>query len=145
MHAACFTSSFVTLCLVEFSCVHSSSVYQTHRTELTLRSSLLFVQLLSTHCPFSFSISFSDLLAQGAMSHPSDRTLFSLPGMLSTGIRKSLQTLFCFDHRIVGPPKLPPELERQIFETCARSNREACLRLMLVARRVQEWYVLREL
>ena len=60
-------------------------------------------------------------------------------------IQKSFQTLFSSDSYITGPPKLPPELERQIFEDYARSNREACLELILVARRIREWYELGQL
>ena len=74
-------------------------------------------------------------------SHP---TLFGLPAMWSS-IRKSLQTFCSSDSYITGPPKLPPELERKIFEICARNNRGACLKLILVARRVRVWYVLRQL
>ena len=72
-------------------------------------------------------------------SHP---TLTRLPAMWSS-IRRSLRTFFSSDSYITGPPKLPPELEREIFEICARNNREACFKLTLVARRVREWYVLR--
>ena len=74
-------------------------------------------------------------------SHP---TLFGLPAMWSS-IRKSLQAFFSSDSYITGPPKLPPELERKIFEICARNNRGACLKLILVARKVRVWYVLRQL
>lgn len=62
-----------------------------------------------------------------------------------SSIRRSLQTFFSSDRYITGPPKLPPELEWQIFEICARNDREACLTLILVARRVREWYVLVQL
>ncbi|KIJ94359.1 hypothetical protein K443DRAFT_362825 [Laccaria amethystina LaAM-08-1] len=43
------------------------------------------------------------------------------------------------DHKVTGPPKLPQELERRIFETCALENPEVCTVLMLVARRVHVW------
>ncbi|KAH9985247.1 hypothetical protein BJV77DRAFT_1033317 [Russula vinacea] len=43
------------------------------------------------------------------------------------------------DSIITGPPRLPPEIEVQIFEDCARNNRETCLELILVARRVRVW------
>ena len=49
------------------------------------------------------------------------------------------------DSIITGPPRLPPEIEVQIFEDCARNNRETCLELILVARRVRVWYVLGQL
>ncbi len=40
-----------------------------------------------------------------------------------------------------GPPKLPPELERQIFETCAFDCPEVCANLVLVCKRVYIWSV----
>ena len=96
-----------------------------------------------------------------------------LPRMWST-IQKSFQTFFSYDSNfefivgtadavaetstatvttnrptpdsiITGPPRLPPEIEVQIFEDCARNNRETCLELILVARRVRVWYVLGQL
>ncbi|KIM37223.1 hypothetical protein M413DRAFT_31147 [Hebeloma cylindrosporum] len=42
-------------------------------------------------------------------------------------------------HKLAGPPKLPPELERYIFEICAYKSQEACADLLRVARRVYEW------
>jgi hypothetical protein len=103
-------------------------------------------------------------LVQGTHHNP-----LGLPRMWST-IQKSFQTFFSYDSNfefivgpddtvaatstatvttntptldsiITGPPRLPPELERQIFEDCARNNREICLELILVARRVRVWYV----
>ncbi len=38
-------------------------------------------------------------------------------------------------------PKFPPELERQIFETCALDSPEVCTNLVLVSKRVYEWSV----
>ncbi len=38
-------------------------------------------------------------------------------------------------------PKFPPELERQIFETCALDDPEVCTNLVLVSKRVYEWLV----
>lgn len=38
-------------------------------------------------------------------------------------------------------PKLPPELEREIFETLAEIDRSSITRIVLVARRCQRWYV----
>ena len=38
-------------------------------------------------------------------------------------------------------PKFPPELERQIFETCALDYPEVCTNLVLVSKRVYEWLV----
>ncbi|KIK01355.1 hypothetical protein K443DRAFT_572961 [Laccaria amethystina LaAM-08-1] len=43
------------------------------------------------------------------------------------------------DYKLTGPPKLPPALERRIFETCSLENPEFCTVLVLVARRVQVW------
>jgi hypothetical protein len=45
------------------------------------------------------------------------------------------------DYKLTGPPKLPPALERRIFETCSLENPEFCTVLVLVARRVQVWSV----
>ncbi|KAF8624564.1 hypothetical protein AX15_005811 [Amanita polypyramis BW_CC] len=36
-------------------------------------------------------------------------------------------------------PKLPPQLERRIFETCALESPETCTTLILVAKRVHAW------
>lgn len=38
-------------------------------------------------------------------------------------------------------PKFPPELEQIIFDIVARADRLAIAKLVRVARRVQEWYV----
>ncbi|KAJ6624081.1 hypothetical protein B0H10DRAFT_2008415 [Mycena sp. CBHHK59/15] len=41
--------------------------------------------------------------------------------------------------KVTGPPKLPPDLERRIFETCALESPEVCTVLVLVASRVHMW------
>jgi len=38
-----------------------------------------------------------------------------------------------------GPPVLPPELEREIFEICALSRPVSIPKLMLIAQRVKDW------
>ena len=43
--------------------------------------------------------------------------------------------------KVTGPPNLPPELERHIFEMCALENPELCTVLVLVAKRVHMWSV----
>lgn len=43
--------------------------------------------------------------------------------------------------KVIGPPKLPPELELLIFETCALESPEVCTVLALVAKRVYAWLV----
>jgi len=53
----------------------------------------------------------------------------------------AFKSAFRLDHKVTGPPKLPPALERQIFETCALKNPEVCTVLVLVARRVHVWSV----
>lgn len=45
------------------------------------------------------------------------------------------------NHKVTGPPKLPPELERQIFEVCALESPEFSLVLVQVACRVHLWSV----
>ncbi|KAF8626703.1 hypothetical protein AX15_004727 [Amanita polypyramis BW_CC] len=47
-------------------------------------------------------------------------------------------SLFC-TRKVIGPPKLPPELERRVFENCALENPGTCATLVLVAKRVQTW------
>jgi len=42
---------------------------------------------------------------------------------------------------VTGPPKLPPELERLIFEMCALDSPEFCTVLVLVTKRVYAWSV----
>jgi hypothetical protein len=49
--------------------------------------------------------------------------------------------LFTLHQKVTGPPKLPPDLERRIFEMCALESPEVCTVLVLVARRVHEWSV----
>ena len=63
-------------------------------------------------------------------------------GMVSDIILKTFQSLFSASHRITGPPAFPPDLERRIFETCARSSPASSANLVLVASRVRHWYVL---
>lgn len=41
--------------------------------------------------------------------------------------------------QIVGPPKLPPELERRIFEECALDCPQFCTVLVRVSKRAYEW------
>ena len=53
----------------------------------------------------------------------------------------ALKSAFRLNQNVTGPPKLPPELERHIFETCALENPEVCTVLVLVARRVHVWSV----
>jgi hypothetical protein len=53
----------------------------------------------------------------------------------------AFKSAFRRDHKVTEPPKLPPELERQIFETCAIENPKICTVLVLVARRVHVWLV----
>ena len=55
-------------------------------------------------------------------------------------VLKALPTYFRSSRRPLGH-SLPPELERRIFEICARNNRKTCSTLVLVARRVRDWYV----
>jgi len=43
-------------------------------------------------------------------------------------------------HKVTGPPKLPPDLERHIFKSChALESPEICTVLVLVAKRVHVW------
>jgi hypothetical protein len=68
----------------------------------------------------------------------------SLSGLLGMGFTTVLKTLrfFLSPNRLTTcSPAFPPELERHLFETCALNNRETCLELVLVARRVRDWYV----
>jgi hypothetical protein len=48
------------------------------------------------------------------------------------------------DNSLIPPcdqvPRLPPDLERTIFELAALSRTNPVLSLMLVARRVKHWY-----
>ena len=53
----------------------------------------------------------------------------------------AFKSAFGLHQKVTGPSKLPPELERQIFETCALENPEVCPVLLLVARRVYLWSV----
>ena len=43
--------------------------------------------------------------------------------------------------KVTGPPKLPPELERLIFEMCALDSPEFCTVLVLVTKRAYAWSV----
>lgn len=51
----------------------------------------------------------------------------------------AFKSAFRLHQKVTGPPKLPPELERRIFETCALESPEVCTVLVLVARRVHVW------
>lgn len=53
----------------------------------------------------------------------------------------AFKSAFHLDQTVTQPPKLPQELERRIFETCALESPEFCTVLVLVARRVNEWSV----
>ena len=65
---------------------------------------------------------------------------FSRLGTISMRVLRALPTCFLSSRRPQGL-SLPPELERRIFEICARNNRKTCSTLVLVARRVRDWYV----
>ena len=60
--------------------------------------------------------------------------------LLGMGLTTNLKTLFTLNHVITGPPTLPRELERRIFEACAWNYPETSSKLMLVAPRVRDWY-----
>ncbi|KIL66965.1 hypothetical protein M378DRAFT_159896 [Amanita muscaria Koide BX008] len=51
----------------------------------------------------------------------------------------AFKSAFRLRRKVTGPTKLPPELERRIFETCALESPEVCTVLVLVARRVHVW------
>ena len=54
----------------------------------------------------------------------------------------AFKSAFRLDQNVTfGSLKLPPELERQIFEMCALESPEVCTVLVLVARRVHPWSV----
>jgi len=53
----------------------------------------------------------------------------------------AFKSAFKSSPKVTGPPKLPPELERRIFEMCALESPEVCTVLVLVARRVHAWSV----
>ena len=53
----------------------------------------------------------------------------------------AFKSVFCLPQKVTGPPNLPPELERHIFEICALENPELCTILVLVAKRVHVWSV----
>ncbi|KAM6500031.1 hypothetical protein JOM56_003045 [Amanita muscaria] len=51
----------------------------------------------------------------------------------------AFKSAFRLRRKVTGPTKLPPELERRIFETCALESPEVCTVLVLIARRVHVW------
>jgi len=51
----------------------------------------------------------------------------------------SFKFAFGLHHKVTGPPKLPPDLERRIFKSCALECPEICTVLVLVAKRVHVW------
>jgi len=53
----------------------------------------------------------------------------------------TLKSAFRPNQKVHGPPNLPLELERHIFEMCALDNLEVCTVLVRVARRVHLWLV----
>ena len=59
---------------------------------------------------------------------------FLLPGI-------QFASRYLLSQRAPVQPKLPPELERQIFEICALDCPEFCTTLILVSKRVYEWSV----
>ena len=52
-----------------------------------------------------------------------------------------VKSAFGLHQKVTGPPKLPPELELQIFEICALDCPEVCVVLVRVVRRVHLWSV----
>jgi hypothetical protein len=60
---------------------------------------------------------------------------------LAVALYSAFKSAFRLDQKVSGPPKLLPELERRIFETCALESPEVCTVLVLVARRVHVWSV----
>jgi len=60
---------------------------------------------------------------------------------LAFTLSAAFKSAFRLRQKISGPPKLPPDLERRIFEMCALDNPEVCTVLVLVARRVHVWSV----
>lgn len=67
----------------------------------------------------------------------------NITSILTQVIYSSFQFVFPYllGQKEVGQPKLPPELERQIFETCALDYPEICTNLVLVSKRVYTWSV----
>ena len=59
----------------------------------------------------------------------------------AVNLYSAFKSTFGLHQKVTGPPKIPPELERQIFEMCALENPEICTVLVLVARRVHVWSV----
>lgn len=53
----------------------------------------------------------------------------------------AFKSMLRLHQKVTGPPKLPLDLERRIFEMCALGSPEVCTTLVLVARRVQVWSV----
>ena len=53
----------------------------------------------------------------------------------------AVKSAFGLHQQVTGPPKLPQDLERRIFEMCALESPEYCTDLVLVARRVRVWSV----
>jgi len=51
----------------------------------------------------------------------------------------AFKSAFGLPHRVTRPPKLPPDLERRIFKSCALESPEICTALVLVAKRVHVW------
>lgn len=62
-------------------------------------------------------------------------------GNVVTQFYSAVKSAFGPRPQITGPPKLPPELELQIFELCAFECPEVCTVLVLVAKRVYVWLV----
>jgi hypothetical protein len=57
----------------------------------------------------------------------------------AVSLSRTFKSTFRRAQRVTGPPKLPQELERKIFETCARECPDVCTVLVLVAKRVHAW------
>ncbi|KAF8813435.1 hypothetical protein BYT27DRAFT_7220387 [Phlegmacium glaucopus] len=58
---------------------------------------------------------------------------------LAVALYSSFKSVFCLDQKVTSPPKLPPDLERRIFEMCALECPEVCTVLVLVVSRVHMW------
>lgn len=67
-------------------------------------------------------------------------TTSSLPNTIYFCFQSAFRYLLGWE-KAVGPPKFPPELERQIFQTCALNYPEVCTDLVLVSKTVYAWSV----
>ncbi|KJA20418.1 hypothetical protein HYPSUDRAFT_203734 [Hypholoma sublateritium FD-334 SS-4] len=64
-------------------------------------------------------------------------TTSGLPDAIYSSFQSAFRSLL--GQKTAGPPKLTPELEQQIFETCALDCPEVCSDLVLVSKMVYKW------